>query len=221
MNEKIIEKIRKLHEMTEENGASENEAMVAALKAQKLMAEYDIDLIDVKSDIKSMTEEIGEEWVDTTLKGNFSTKWKTQLAGIIAANFRCKVYMHGNNTVVFYGHKSDAKIAGDVFKFLFMTGTKLGVKHYRQVKKEGKNTRGAATTYLLGFCEGIKEVLGKQCRALMIVTSPEVEEGWLERSKSFRHKTARYNQSYDKDSYEKGRTDGRATANARSLEGGE
>lgn len=219
--EKIIDKIRKLLEMTTENGCSENEAMVAALKAQKLMAEYDIDIVDVKSDIKSMTEEISEEKVDTTLNGNFSTKWKIQLASVIAANFRCKVYTIGTSMVVFYGHKSDAKIASDVFKFLFITGTKLGAKHYRETKKAGKSTRGAATTYLLGFCKGIEEVLGKQCRALMIVTSPEVEEGWLERSKYFGRKTTRYNQSYDRDSYERGRTDGRATANARSLEGGE
>lgn len=95
------------------------------------------------------------------------------------------------------------------------------MKHYRQIKKEGKSTRGAATTYLLGFCDGIKEVLGKQCRALMIVTSPEVEEGWLEKSKNFGHKKTRYNQSYDRDSYEQGKSDGRATANARSIEGGE
>lgn len=221
MNEKVIDKIRKLLEMTTENGCSENEAMVAALKAQKLMAEYDIDLIDVKSDIKSMTEEIGEERVDTTLNGNFSTKWKIQLASIIAANFRCKVYTHSTNIIIFYGHKSDAKIAGDVFKFLFMTGTKLGAKHYRETKKAGKSTRGAATTYLLGFCKGIEEVLGKQCRALMIVTSPEVEKAWIEKSKRMGHKKVCYNQSYDKDSYEQGRTDGRATANARSLEGGE
>lgn len=221
MNEKIIEKIRKLLEMTEENGCSEAEAMTAALMAQKMMAKYDIDIVDVKSDVKNMTEEIGEMVVDTTLKGNFSTKWKIQLAGIIATNFRCKVYMQGANFVIFYGHKSDAKIAGDVFKFLFMTGTKLGVKHYKQVKKEGKPTRGAATTYLLGFCDGIKEVLGKQCRALMIVTSPEVEEGWIEKSKSFKHRSLSYNQSYDARSYEQGRVDGRATANARSLEGGE
>jgi hypothetical protein len=219
--EKIIDKIRKLLEMTTENGCSENEAMVAALKAQKLMAEHDIDIVDVKSDIKSMTEEIGEERVDTTLNGHFSTKWKIQLASIIAANFRCKVYGCGTNIVVFYGHKSDAKIAGDVFKFLFMTGTKLGVKYYRDASKAGKYVKGAATTYLLGFCKGIEEVLGKQCRALMIITSPEVEEGWLEKSKNFRHKTTHYNQSYDKDTYEQGRTDGRATANARSLEGGE
>lgn len=217
--EKIIEKIRKLLEMTEENGASENEAMVAALKAQKLMAEYDIDLIDVKDE--KITEEICEERVDTTLEGNYSTKWKIQLACIIANNFRCKVYTVGPNTVVFYGHKSDAKIAGDVFKFLFMTGTKLGVKHYRQAKKESKPTCGAATTYLLGFCAGISEVLGKQCRALMIVTSSEVEESWKEKSSKMRCKTQRYNQSYDEDSYEQGKSDGRATANARSIERGE
>lgn len=217
--EKIIEKIKKLLEMTEERGASENEAMIAALKAQKLMAEYGIELTDIKDENQRVTEEICEEAVDTTLKGHFSTKWKAQLACIIAENFRCKVYLCGTNNVVFYGYKSDAKIAGDVFKFLFNTGTKLGVKHCRQCKKEGKPTRGAATAYLLGFCKGIDEVLGKQCRALMIVTSPEVEESWKEKSSNFRSKNMKYNASSDTSHFEQGKIDGRAVANARSIEG--
>lgn len=219
VNEKVIEKIRKLLEMTTENGCSENEAMVAALKAQKLMAEYDLELIDIKTE--KITEEIGEERVDTTVKVHASTKWKLSLAVIIAKNFRCKVFTEGTNLVVFYGFKSDAKIAGNVFKFLFETGTKLGMKYYRQLCKEDKNTRGAANTYLTGFCKGIEEVLGKQCKALMIVTSPEVEESWKEKSAFMRRKSSKLNCSYDRSHYEQGRTDGRATANARSLKGGE
>lgn len=219
VNEKVIEKIRKLLEMTTENGCSENEAMVAALKAQKLMAEYDLELIDIKE--KNTTEEIGEEAVDTTVKVHASTKWKLGLAVTIAKNFRCKVFTQGTNLVIFYGYKSDAKIAGNVFKFLFETGTKLGMKYYKQLCKEGKNTRGAANTYLTGFCKGIEEVLGKQCKALMIVTSPEVEESWKEKSAHMRSKSSKLNCSSDKTHFEQGRVDGRMTANARSLEGGE
>lgn len=214
--EKAIDKVRKLLAVANDKGATEAEAMTAALMAQKLMAKYDIDILDVEE--KKTAEEIGEEVVDTTLKGHFSTKWKTQLATTIARNFRCKVYTNGSNTVVFYGRKSDTKIAGDVFKFLFHTGTKLGMKYSRQCAKEGKPTRGAATTYLLGFCKGIDEVLGKQCKALMIVTSPEVEEGWKEKSMFMRTKYTTYNISVDKSHYEQGRVDGRMTANARSLE---
>lgn len=53
--EKIIAKIRKLLNMTQENGASENEAIMAALKAQKLMAEYNINIADIETCDDSMT----------------------------------------------------------------------------------------------------------------------------------------------------------------------
>ena len=217
-HDKVIEKIRKLLNMTQDNGCTEGEAMTAALMAQKLMAEYDIDLIDVQDEHKSTDDEIGEEVVDTTLKGHFSTKWKVRLASVVAVNFRCKVYYCGSDTIIFYGYKSDAKIAGNVFNFLFQTGTKLGVKYSRQCAKEGKPTRGAATTYLLGFCKGIEEVLGKQCRALMIITSPEVEESWKEKSSNMRTIHTHFNKSNDAEHYENGRIDGRATANARTIE---
>ena len=217
-NVKVIEKIRKLLNVTQENGATEGEAINAALMAQKLMAEYDIDLIDVQDEHKLTADEIGEEVVDTTLKGHFSTKWKIRLASVIAVNFRCKVYTCGSDTIIFYGYKSDAKIAGNVFNFLFQAGTKLGVKYSRQCAKEGKPTRGAATTYLLGFCKGIEEVLGKQCRALMIITSPEVEESWKEKSSSMKTKQMHFNRSNDTKHYENGRIDGRATANSRAIE---
>ena len=217
MNEKIIEKIRKLLEMTQENGASENEAMVAALRAQELMAKYNIDLIDVQG-VHTSEEEICDIMINMTEYEHVSTKWSIRLAGIIAGNFRCKVYTIGKSTVVFYGFKTDAKIASDVFKFLFNTGLKLAPKYYRQCKKEGKPTKGAASSYLIGYCQGIADVLEKQCVALMIVTSPKVEESWKEKSSGWKKTKVNFKNS-DADAYSAGRTDGRATANARSIEG--
>lgn len=211
--EKIIEKIRKLLAMTEERGASENEAMVAALKAQKLMAEYNLTVADIETGDDH--EEIVEESFDC---GN-GDKWKYTLANIIARNFCCKTYFIGKRQVIFYGHKKDAKIACDVFKFLFNIGNKLADKCYYEYYKRGETTRGVKNTYLSGFCAGINEVLGKQCTALMIVIPKDVEESYAEKSKDWHAISGRLNMSYDAKAYEKGKTDGKNTANARSIEG--
>jgi hypothetical protein len=211
--EKIIGKIRKLLEMTQENGASENEAVVAALKAQKLMAEYNLNIADIET--KDESSAIVEE---SFACGN-GDKWKYGLANIIATNFRCKTYFIGKLHVVFYGYESDAKIALDVFKFLFNTGNKLADKCYYEYYKKGENTRGVKNSFLIGFCEGIKDVLGKQCVALMIVTPKEVEESWKEKSSSMKSIPNRLRANNDKRAFEKGRQEGRNTANARSIEG--
>jgi hypothetical protein len=218
MNEKIIEKVRKLLEITQANGASENEAMMAALKAQKLMAENGLDAVAIESS-KEEEREISQECVDTRDKGHYVSKWKYRLATIISENFRCKVFAKGDNYIVFYGHKSDSKIAADVFKFLFQTGKKLATKHYNLCRKEGCPTKGVLNSYLIGFCQGIAEALNQQCVALMIVTPKDVEQTFAKMSFQGKPKTTQLNHSGDLRAYECGRMDGKSIANSRSLEG--
>lgn len=211
--EKIIGKIRKLLEMTHENGASENEAMIAALKAQKLMAEYNLNIADIK------TKDEGATIAEETFECGNGDKWKYALANIIATNFRCKTYFMGKSHVVFYGYESDAKIALDVFKFLFNTGNKLADRCYYEYYKKGENTRGVKNSFLVGFCEGIKDILGKQCVALMIVTPEEVKQSWKEKSSNMKKTNNKLTHNNDTRAFEKGRQEGRNTANARSIEG--
>ena len=211
--EKIIAKIRKLLEMTQENGASENEAMVAALKAQKLMAEYNINIADIE------TEDEHTTIVEESFNCGNGDKWKYRLANIIASNFRCKTYFINKSHVVFYGYESDAKIALDVFKFLFNIGNKLADRCYYEYYKKGENTRGVKNTFLAGFCEGINDVLGKQCVALMIVTPKDVEDSFADKSKNWKNIQSRLRGSNDPRAFEKGRQEGRNTANARSIKG--
>ena len=90
---------------------------------------------------------------------------------------------------------------------------------YLKCKKEGKNTKGVLNTYLVGFCDGIKEVLDKQCTALMIVVPKEVEEAYAEHSKNFKTFQNSLITSSDGRAYSEGKTDGKATATARSIEG--
>ena len=214
--EKILNKIKNLLDLAN-NNPNENEAIAAALKAQELMAKYNIELDQLED--KKETREIVEEVYRQSGKHEMR-KWKIGLASIIAKNFRCKVYFLGqSNDVVFYGFKEDAKIALQAFAFLYETGNKLAVRYYNKCKKEGSNTRGVMNTYLVGFRDGISEVLEKQCTALMIVTPKEVTESYEEMSKHFRSMRTQLNISGDQNAYSNGKSDGKDMASARSIEG--
>lgn len=212
--EKVIEKIRKLLAMTEENGASENEAIIAALKTQKLMTEYNLTVADVADEHQEKSE-IVEVPVDAGTK----YKWKYRLANIIAVNFCCKVFVVGKSSVVFYGYKNHADVASEVFRFLFNTGNKLANNYYYKCMKDGRDTVGVKNTFLSGFCKGIEEVLGKQCRALMLVTPKEVEESFKEIIAGSKSIKSAMKINRDAQAYEDGKREGRFVANARSLEG--
>lgn len=184
-NEKIIEKIKKVLELSKNNPSIE-EAKSAAIKAQRLMAEYHISMSEIEA-IED-TENIVEERIDVGT-GN---KWKYTLSSIIAKNFRCKYFYYGKSSVVFYGYEEDAKIAAMTFKLLFEVGNKESAKYYQKERQKYLNVhnirfdgRGIKNAFLNGYLIGIKESLEKQCTALMIVVPKKVEEKYIDRTSSF------------------------------------
>lgn len=214
--EEILKKIDKLLALAG-NNPNENEAIAAALKAQQLMVKHNIELAEVQG--AEFGQEIIKEIYAPKKSSHYVSKWKYSLSQIIAKNFCCKTYSLGRDAIVFYGYEKDAKIAHQVFGFLFETGNKLADRYYRKCKKEGKETKGILNTYLTGFCAGIKEVLDKQCTALMVVIPKEVEESYREYSKDFRKMSNKLRTSNDSRAYQDGKQDGRETATARTIEG--
>lgn len=184
LNDKIIEKIKKVLELSKNNPSIE-EAKSAALKAQKLMAEYHISMTEIEAleDI----ENIAEEKVSVGI-GN---KWKYTLSAIVSKNFRCKYFYYGKSSVVFYGYEKDTEIAAITFKMLFNIGNKESTRYYQKKRLEcikcnrRFNGRGIKNAFLNGYLLGIKEALEKQCTALMIVIPKDVEEKYRERTAGF------------------------------------
>ena len=82
--EKIIQTIRKILELSK-NNPSEEEAKSAALKAQEMLAKYHIDMREVEAIDLDTVDSIEEVKVNLPAK-----KWNYKLATIIANNFRCK-----------------------------------------------------------------------------------------------------------------------------------
>lgn len=214
--EKIMNKIKNLLDLAN-NNPNENEAIAAALKAQELMAKYDIELAQL-DDVDPQDREITEEIYRNNGKHDMK-KWRYGLATIIAKNFRCKNYFLGRQNVVFYGYKEDAKIAVQVFAYLYEIGNKLAFKKYYEVKKQGLPTRGVMNTYLIGFRDGIKSDLEKQCTALMIVTPQEVTDKFEEKAKGMKSMTNNVKiLGHNNSIYNDGFTDGKNAVQSRALE---
>lgn len=214
--EKIIQTIRKVLELSK-NNPSEEEAKAAALKAQELLAKYHIDMKEVESIDIDAVDSIEEVRVNIPAK-----KWKYQLATIVADNFRCKHFYIGKGILVFYGHKTDADIAAETFKYLFNIGNRLAGREVDRVFGETGTSTNVYNSFVAGFCKGLEEALGEQCQALMIVTPEDVKTSFAERSKNFREMTGGALRigmnSHCREAYETGRTEGRHAVRSKQIE---
>lgn len=215
--EKMIEVVKKLMALSQ-NNPSQEEALSAALKAQELMAKYNIS-----------EAQLGEKLDNTTInsasfnfKGNINDcdnhKWKYSLAHIIADNFRCEVYVSGPHIVNFFGYEQDAKVAAEVFGTLYKIGDRLGRRERGRAKKMYGTVNGVYNSFILGFLKGLKEALEKQCTALMIVTPKEVKEQFTDMTAEWIKKTTRIQVSnYSASAYNSGVVEGRSAAEQRQL----
>lgn len=210
--EKMIEKIKKMMALAE-NNPSEEEALSAALQAHKLMMKYNIHesevtLEEVKEDIVSIFSE---------QKHNSSLhKWRKQLGAIVARAFRCKCYISGKD-VVFRGYKDDAQLALDVYLMLYTVGDRLGSKAYTEQLADTGSGKGAYNSFVVGFLYGVRDAFDEQCTALMVITPKEVEEDW--ESFSAHMKTSKTSFTVvDRELYEKGYAEGKQAVKSRAIE---
>ena len=211
--EKMIEKIKKMLALAE-NNPSEEEALSAALQAQKLMAKYniheeDVSLEEVKEDIDSV---FSDQKYNSHLKA-----WRKQLGVVVAKAFRCKCYVDGHD-VVFRGYKDDAKLALDVYLMLYNVGNSIAKAAKISQKKSTGTQKGAYNSVALGFLCGVRDAFNEQCTALMIVTPKEVEEDWTNFSSNMR-KSKSSIKSCNKELYDKGYSEGKKAVKSRAIEG--
>ena len=171
--EKIVERIKKLMAVAEDRGATEHEAAAAALAAQRLIAQYDVE----QWEIHTATEEPIEE----VYANDAPRRWRWHLAHVIAPAFRCRYHetnkkvwrkerRHTDHLMTFYGYKTDATAAAMTFNSLYRIGNRLASRYSR-----GADC-GTYNAYVMGFVTGIQSELEKQTEALMIIVPPKVSE---------------------------------------------
>ena len=205
--EQLMNKVNKLLALAG-NNPSQQEANAAYTKAQKLIAEYNLNMDEF--------EDKGEEIVMMPATHSNNEGYRTHLSVIIGKNFRCKPIMCGN-TVNFVGYKTDVEVCIQVFNHAYKVSHNAGLRLERQYRKQGLSTKGVANSYWRGFMAGIKEVLDEQCRALMIIVPDEVEKHTDEMSGG-KYKGGMRQTGFNSSSYNEGKADGRAHMRSREIE---
>lgn len=212
-NERIIEKIKGLLALGDKSRNCEDaEAQAAMLKAQELMAKYNISV--------EMTEEEKISYTHEVCDSKWNMGFRKPLARVIANNFRCTHYLRGSGgAIVFFGHANDARIAKEVFEFAYAFAMKEGNRCYNKCYQMGRETRGVFNSYVQGFIKGLEQKLGEQSMALMIVTPQDVKDEFQELSKNWKTSAGGMrNTGFDREAYSQGVTDGRTVMNGRRLD---
>ena len=168
-NEKILRKISALLNVTQENGATVDEALTAAKKAQELISKYHITILENPTE----KENIGEK----NIAG--SRKWIQFLANIVCQNMSCKLILFTENHktfMKFIGRDSDRLVAVKTFHMLLSVCQNGIAKEKIHAKCNSHSSRGIEIAYATGFIKAVEEEMGKQCKALMLVVPSDVDE---------------------------------------------
>ena len=192
MNDKIILKVQNLLELAYD-APNDEEGQSALLMAQKLMVKHNLAMSDIQ---KIHKNNIGETVAASEYR---MVWWKEKLAGILGANFRCKVIRQrkvdeGITKMIFFGYDSDAEFCTKVYegavlyleyrlKRLFPTITKARWKDYKK-------------SYLFRFLTGLNERFEKQTQssekfALMVQVPAEVLEEQYKRMGKLNERSAK------------------------------
>lgn len=223
--QRIIEKIKKLLALAKGN-ANTAEATAAALRAQKLIAEYDVSKAELHD---GEPENLIVVESDSNTHGN---PWGIRLANAVADNFRCRLYLHttsnydrwtgrskSNRSIVFMGYDTDAEAAKIAFDRLYEIGTKLANAACRKERERWGTATGVRNSFLMGFVKGIRDELEKQSVALVLVRPKAVDDFAEEVTASFRTKRTRVRNVGDSAAYNSGRQAGRDSVRSARLKG--
>lgn len=212
--ERMISKIEKLLALAD-NNSNEEEMQSAMLKAQALMAQYNIKMGEI-----GQSDYSAAKIIHLNVGGKTAVApWKKLLASIIAKNFRCRIYylkykgLPGVN-FVFLGFDNDATIACAVFKFAVAAAEKGMYKCYRKFRDAGKFAKGIRHDYVSGFISGLKNKFEEQVTqnewGLVLVVPKEVNAvldgmdlGNVKESK------ARFHMQFNREASEMGFRDGK------------
>ena len=118
--EKIIDKIRKLLELSK-NNPNKEEAILALTKARELMFKHNVDIENIKKDDTNYFEKIVQ------LK-----KWKNWIIFFVMylndAFGTFSLYNEYTKRVYFYGEKEKVLGVSEIFEFLFEVADYLAMK---------------------------------------------------------------------------------------------
>lgn len=213
VNEKIIERVKKLLSLANSNNVNESES--AMLKAQELMAKYKLSIKDI--DVKEKNNEVVD--IISDFEYTIRSQWKGTVALVIGENFGCHVYANvvykngrkNRLKVCFIGEEENVEIVKIVYEYALKVCDERISKIQKDYKKKGLSTTGIPQSYGIGFATGLKAKYSEQLKAnqdwgLVVVKSKDVIEYTKNKKLSKSNARTRYREN---EHYSSGYTDGK------------
>ena len=168
--ESVLNRIQKLLKMSTENGASENEAMLAADKAQKLLQEHNLSIADIKDDSQAEPMDSEDVEVDRDL-------WKGYIRNATAKLYFCKTYTTMKydshykkvKVITFVGRKSNRMVATEMCKYFINTVNRLADEEFKEVP----GSRASINKMAHAFKQGAASKLSGRLRERYEEIAPE------------------------------------------------
>ena len=209
----IIERIKKLLTLSNDQSASKGEVEAAALLAQKLLLKNDLSMEEL---YQSVTD--GEKVEEVEAKGKYLVMWYyVSLANTVAENFRCAVFFrtntyYGTRQVIFVGKRVDVEIAKNAYDMLRRRLDK-DIDIFEKELKESKNyiysIAAYRNDYAKGWLKGLETKFENQVAqyALVPVKPPEVSNYIYNLDLHTMKQASRYHAN-DNSTIDRGRKDG-------------
>lgn len=220
VEESILRKIKKALALAG-NDPNQQEAETALLKAQEMMAKYNLSMGDVEE--KERKKEVLNDQVTPYGRTPY---WKKRLAHIIGENFRVQSFtwtLNGKSCIKFLGLQEDVELAKEMFEFACDSLEHLVRIYVAEAKREwfekpvwGRgqfDNTGIKNDYISGFLNGLsakfKEQVSKNGWGLVLVKDAlvvqEVEKLNLRNASSGKNvKRSRSSDAYNR-GYEQGK----------------
>ena len=213
--EDVIAKIQALFNITEANGSSKQEAISAALMAQRFISKYDIQ----ENELFTVEDyEVVEVASDPVFR-----KFKYTLANTISKNYRCRYYITSvgrKHCITFVGRTVDATAASLIFNKLYEAVNDYANSESRKYRGQGGGLYGLYfNSAALAFISGIESELEKQSKELMLIRSKEVDEKFEEITSGFKRQKNTSMNTAGFVNYEKGFQAGRDAIRSSRLNG--
>ena len=181
VNEKILDKVRKVLKKAQNNPSVE-EAEACMLLAQRLMAENSLSIHDVDiSGVGGVDKEVAD--ISIMNKGRLMW-WVKDLVRLIAENFRCKFYvrrsLYGDAQIRLLGLKEDVDIANELITYALKSIKFYSNQYVKDHKDSNFTVNQIRNSWYNGFLEGLKAKFKQQVKdnnwGLVLVRDQVVED---------------------------------------------
>lgn len=174
-NEAIVEKIKGLLALADDNGNDE-ESQTAFMMAQKLMLKNEISMEEIHS--SESNKKINEGQVTTYKKLYW---WERKLAMIISENFRVKFFYnnkhlkgrkHIKRAITFFGYDKDVELAKEMYVLaydviLFYSKQFVEAMYgHEGDERSHKKTSSYRNSYMRGFLDGMDKKFKEQVESM-------------------------------------------------------